>query len=176
MFFSRDVLQSPREDDVDAAMRILLQWTSHGLEDVRLVNYSVLLDLPGSSSNTITLKNSGECFYPDGQQCSKVTRTLHSQDLLYSYAAYSAKGTLEVMCLFVSVICVGIVTKNQFALNLAGKSKRGELPSLKIIQYMLLKYNVAQIWSQTLKISQTWRLHVIFFFLIITYFLNKYLS
>lgn len=91
----RDVLQSPREDDVDAAMRILLQWTSHGLEDVRLVNYSVLLDLPGSSSNTITLKNSGECFYPDGQQCSKVTRTLHSQDLLYSYAAYSAKGTLE---------------------------------------------------------------------------------
>uniref|UniRef100_A0A669R1L2 N-acetylated alpha-linked acidic dipeptidase like 2 n=2 Tax=Phasianus colchicus TaxID=9054 RepID=A0A669R1L2_PHACC len=91
----RDLLQSPREDDVDAAMKILLQWTSHGLEDVRLVNYSVLLDLPGSSSNTITLKNSGECFYPDGQQCSKVTKTLLSQDLLYSYAAYSAKGTLE---------------------------------------------------------------------------------
>uniref|UniRef100_A0A8C2YCY4 N-acetylated alpha-linked acidic dipeptidase like 2 n=1 Tax=Coturnix japonica TaxID=93934 RepID=A0A8C2YCY4_COTJA len=91
----RDLLQSPREDDVDAAMKILLQWTSYGLEDVQLVNYSVLLDLPGSSSNTITLKNSGECFYPDGQQCSKVTKTLHNQDLLYSYAAYSAKGTLE---------------------------------------------------------------------------------
>ncbi|KAM9615119.1 inactive N-acetylated-alpha-linked acidic dipeptidase-like protein 2 isoform 2-T4 [Morphnus guianensis] len=91
----RDLLQFPREDDVDIAMKILVQWSSQGLEDVRLVNYSVLLDLPGSSSNTVTLKNSGECFYPSGQQCNRETKTLHSQDLLYSYAAYSAKGTLE---------------------------------------------------------------------------------
>lgn len=91
----RDLLQFSREDDVDTAMKILVQWTSYGLEDVQLVNYSVLLDLPGSSSNTITLKNSGECFYPDGQQCNRGTKSLHSQDLLYSYAAYSAKGTLE---------------------------------------------------------------------------------
>ncbi|KAM6389418.1 inactive N-acetylated-alpha-linked acidic dipeptidase-like protein 2 isoform 1-T1 [Pluvialis apricaria] len=91
----RDLLQFPREDDVDIAMKILVQWTSQGLEDVRLVNYSVLLDLPGSSSNTVTLKNSGECFYPSGQQCNRETKTLRSQDLLYSYAAYSAKGTLE---------------------------------------------------------------------------------
>ncbi|XP_026710761.1 inactive N-acetylated-alpha-linked acidic dipeptidase-like protein 2 [Athene cunicularia] len=91
----RDLLQYPRENDVDIAMKILVQWSSQGLEDVRLVNYSVLLDLPGSSSNTVTLKNSGECFYPSGQQCDRETKTLHSQDLLYSYAAYSAKGTLE---------------------------------------------------------------------------------
>ncbi|KFV57877.1 Inactive N-acetylated-alpha-linked acidic dipeptidase-like 2, partial [Tyto alba] len=91
----RDLLQFPREDDVDIAMKILVHWSSQGLEDLRLVNYSVLLDLPGSSSNTITLKNSGECFYPSGQQCDRETKTLHSQDLLYSYAAYSAKGTLE---------------------------------------------------------------------------------
>ncbi|NXR18184.1 NADL2 protein, partial [Cinclus mexicanus] len=85
----------PREDDADIAMKILAQWRSQGLEDVRLVNYSVLLDLPGPSSNTVTLQNSGECFYPSGQQCSRDPKTLHSQDLLYSYAAYSAKGTLE---------------------------------------------------------------------------------
>ncbi|XP_076197464.1 inactive N-acetylated-alpha-linked acidic dipeptidase-like protein 2 [Aptenodytes patagonicus] len=91
----RDLLRFPREDDVDIAMKILVQWSSQGLEDVRLVNYSVLLDLPGSSSNTVTLKNSGECFYPSGQQCNREPKTLHSQDLLYSYAAYSAKGTLE---------------------------------------------------------------------------------
>ncbi|XP_050164214.1 inactive N-acetylated-alpha-linked acidic dipeptidase-like protein 2 isoform X1 [Myiozetetes cayanensis] len=91
----RDLLQFPREDDVDIAMKILVQWRSRGLEDVRLVNYSVLLDLPGSSSNTVTLKSSGECFYPSGQQCSRDPKTLLSQDLLYSYAAYSAKGTLE---------------------------------------------------------------------------------
>ncbi|NXO55651.1 NADL2 protein, partial [Aramus guarauna] len=91
----RDLLQFPREDDVDIAMKILVQWSSQGLEDVQLVNYSVLLDLPGSSSNTVTLKNSGECFYPSGQQCNRETKMLHRQDLLYSYAAYSAKGTLE---------------------------------------------------------------------------------
>ncbi|NXU87519.1 NADL2 protein, partial [Xiphorhynchus elegans] len=85
----------PWADDVNIAMKILAQWRSQGLEDVRLVNYSVLLDLPGSSSNTVTLKSSGECFYPSGQQCSRDPRTLQSQDLLYSYAAYSAKGTLE---------------------------------------------------------------------------------
>ncbi|NWX98261.1 NADL2 protein, partial [Nothoprocta ornata] len=91
----RDLLQFPREDDTDVAMKILTRWTSHGLEDVQLANYSVLLDLPGSSSNTVTLANSGECFYPSGQQCKRETKELHSQDLLYSYAAYSAKGTLE---------------------------------------------------------------------------------
>ncbi|NXY19950.1 NADL2 protein, partial [Atrichornis clamosus] len=85
----------PREDDVDIAMKILVQWRSQGLEDVRLANYSVLLDLPGPSSNTITLQNSGECFYPSGQHCSRDPKTLHSQDLLHSFAAYSAKGTLE---------------------------------------------------------------------------------
>ncbi|NXA31189.1 NADL2 protein, partial [Eudromia elegans] len=91
----RDLLQFPREDDTDVAMKILARWTSHGLEDVQLANYSVLLDLPGSSSNRVTLKNSGECFYPSGQQCKRETKELRSQDLLYSYAAYSAKGTLE---------------------------------------------------------------------------------
>ncbi|RMC01971.1 hypothetical protein DUI87_21133 [Hirundo rustica rustica] len=91
----KDLLEFPREDDADIAVKILGQWRSQGLEDVRLVNYSVLLDLPGPSSNTVTLQNSGECFYPSGQQCSRDPKTLHSQDLLYSYAAYSAKGTLE---------------------------------------------------------------------------------
>ncbi|XP_072789254.1 inactive N-acetylated-alpha-linked acidic dipeptidase-like protein 2 isoform X3 [Taeniopygia guttata] len=91
----RDLLEFPREDDAELAMKILGQWRSQGLEDVRLVNYSVLLDLPGPSSNTVTLQNSGECFYPSGQRCSRDPKTLDSQDLLYSYAAYSAKGTLE---------------------------------------------------------------------------------
>uniref|UniRef100_A0A8C4W722 N-acetylated alpha-linked acidic dipeptidase like 2 n=1 Tax=Gopherus evgoodei TaxID=1825980 RepID=A0A8C4W722_9SAUR len=92
----RDLIQLPRqEEDTDIAMKLLVRWTSCGLEDVQLVNYSVLLDLPGSSSNTVTLKNSGECFYPSGQKCYRETKKLHSQDLLYSYAAYSAKGTLE---------------------------------------------------------------------------------
>ncbi|XP_074860241.1 inactive N-acetylated-alpha-linked acidic dipeptidase-like protein 2 [Carettochelys insculpta] len=91
----RDLIQLPRKEDTDTAVKLQAQWTSSGLEDVQLVNYSVLLDLPGSSSNTVTLKNSGQCFYPSGQTCYKETKKLNSQDLLYSYAAYSAKGTLE---------------------------------------------------------------------------------
>lgn len=101
----RDLLEFSREDDADLAVKILGQWRSQGLEDVRLVNYSVLLDLPGPSANTVTLQSSGECFYPSGQQCSRDPKTPPSQDLLYSYAAYSAKGTLEVTWPFVAVTC-----------------------------------------------------------------------
>ncbi|XP_061493332.1 inactive N-acetylated-alpha-linked acidic dipeptidase-like protein 2 isoform X2 [Rhineura floridana] len=90
----RDLIQLNGKEDRDIAMKLLAQWTSYGLEDVQLVNYSVLLDLPGSSPNTVTLNNTGECFYPSGQLCKEEIQKLHSQDLLYSYAAYSAKGTL----------------------------------------------------------------------------------
>ncbi|NXS58589.1 NADL2 protein, partial [Brachypteracias leptosomus] len=123
----------PGEDDVDIAMKILGQWTSQGLEDVRLVNYSVLLDLPGSSSNTVTLKNSGECFYPDGRQCSRDTRTLHSQDLLYSYAAYSAKGTLEAELVDVQYGTVEDLIRIQAITNVTKKIallKLGQSPLL----------------------------------------------
>ncbi|NXM67231.1 NADL2 protein, partial [Serilophus lunatus] len=129
----RDLLQFPREDDVDIAMKILVQWRSQGLEDVQLVNYSVLLDLPGSSSNTITLKNSGECFYPSGQQCSRDPKTLHSQDLLYSYAAYSAKGTLEAELIDVQYGTVEDLIRIQAVTNVTKKIallKLGQSPLL----------------------------------------------
>ncbi|XP_062459408.1 inactive N-acetylated-alpha-linked acidic dipeptidase-like protein 2 isoform X6 [Pezoporus occidentalis] len=129
----RDLLQFPREDDVDIAMKILVQWRSQGLEDVRLVNYSVLLDLPGSSSNTVTLKNSGECFYPSGQQCNRETKTLHSQDLLYSYAAYSAKGTLEAELVDVQYGTVADLIRIQAITNVTKKIallKLGQSPLL----------------------------------------------
>ncbi|XP_015276070.1 PREDICTED: inactive N-acetylated-alpha-linked acidic dipeptidase-like protein 2, partial [Gekko japonicus] len=90
----RDLIESPTKDDGEIATKLFVQWSSFGLEDVQLVNYSVLLDLPGSSPNTVTLKNTSECFFPSGQLCNEETQELHGQDLLYSYAAYSAKGTL----------------------------------------------------------------------------------
>ncbi|NWQ92086.1 NADL2 protein, partial [Burhinus bistriatus] len=123
----------PREEDVDIAMKILVQWTSQGLEDVRLVNYSVLLDLPGSSSNTVTLKNTGECFYPGGQQCNSKTKTLHSQDLLYSYAAYSAKGTLEAELVDIQYGTVEDLIRIQATTNVTKKIallKLGQSPLL----------------------------------------------
>uniref|UniRef100_A0A670ZDM1 N-acetylated alpha-linked acidic dipeptidase like 2 n=1 Tax=Pseudonaja textilis TaxID=8673 RepID=A0A670ZDM1_PSETE len=90
----RDLIQQNGKEDRDVATKLLGQWTSFGLEDVQLINYTVLLDLPGSSPNTVTLNNTGECYYPNGQPCNKETQTHYSQDLPYAYAAYSAKGTL----------------------------------------------------------------------------------
>ncbi|XP_017358334.1 inactive N-acetylated-alpha-linked acidic dipeptidase-like protein 2 isoform X3 [Cebus imitator] len=90
------------EDDMEVSKKIKTQWTSLGLEDVQFVNYSVLLNLPGLSPSTVTLSSSGECFHPDGQPCGEEARKDSSQDLLYSYAAYSAKGTLKAEVIDVS--------------------------------------------------------------------------
>ncbi|NWH86766.1 NADL2 protein, partial [Aegithalos caudatus] len=127
-----------REDDADIAMKILGQWRSQGLEDVQLVNYSVLLDLPGPASNTVTLQNSGECFYPSGQECSRDPKTLPSQDLLYSYAAYSAKGTLEAELVDVQYGTVEDLIRIQAITNVTKKIallKLGQSPLLYKVSY-----------------------------------------
>ncbi|XP_051013700.1 inactive N-acetylated-alpha-linked acidic dipeptidase-like protein 2 [Acomys russatus] len=90
------------EDDMEISKKIKTQWTALGLEDTQLINYSVLLDFPGSSPGTITVSSTGQCFYPDGQPCREEARKDHSQDLLSSYAAYSAKGTLQADVIDVS--------------------------------------------------------------------------
>ncbi|XP_075859887.1 inactive N-acetylated-alpha-linked acidic dipeptidase-like protein 2 isoform X3 [Microcebus murinus] len=90
------------EDDMEISKQIKTHWTSLGLEDIQFVNYSVLLDLPGPSPSTVTLNSSGQCFYPNGQPCSERARKDTSQDVLYSYAAYSAKGTLKAEVIDVS--------------------------------------------------------------------------
>ncbi|XP_029794603.1 inactive N-acetylated-alpha-linked acidic dipeptidase-like protein 2 [Suricata suricatta] len=90
------------EDDTEISKKIKTHWTSLGLEDVQFVNYSVLLNLPGPSASSVTLSSSGQCFHPNGQPCSEEARTHSSQDLLYSYAAYSAKGALEAEVIDVS--------------------------------------------------------------------------
>ncbi|XP_072350778.1 inactive N-acetylated-alpha-linked acidic dipeptidase-like protein 2 [Scyliorhinus torazame] len=75
------------------------QWTASGLTEIRLVNYTVLLSLPDTDQNKIILTNSSQCFYPSGQQCSTLPSAPRGKkeknDLLYFYAAYSAKGSLE---------------------------------------------------------------------------------
>lgn len=100
------------EDDTEISKTIKAQWTSLGLEDVQFVNYSVLLSLPGPSPSSVTLSSSGQCFHANGQPCSGEARTHRSQDLLSSYAAYSAKGALEVILPFVSVIYSEIELEN----------------------------------------------------------------
>nr|XP_025863555.1 inactive N-acetylated-alpha-linked acidic dipeptidase-like protein 2 isoform X1 [Vulpes vulpes] len=90
------------EDDTEISKKIKTHWTALGLEDVQFVNYSVLLNLPGPGASSVTLSSSGQCLRPSGRPCSEEARTRSGQDLLDSYAAYSAKGTLEAGVIDVS--------------------------------------------------------------------------
>ncbi|XP_060027961.1 inactive N-acetylated-alpha-linked acidic dipeptidase-like protein 2 isoform X2 [Erinaceus europaeus] len=128
--FFRDLKQMHISDeDTDIPKKIKTQWTSLGLEDVQSVNYSVLLNLPGPSPSSVTLSPSGQCFHPNGQPCSEGARRHSSQDLLFSYAAYSAKGTLEAQLIDVNYgnvkdlkqIAIMKNTTNQIALLKLGK-------------------------------------------------------
>ncbi|XP_021558247.1 inactive N-acetylated-alpha-linked acidic dipeptidase-like protein 2 [Neomonachus schauinslandi] len=121
------------EDDTEISKKIKTHWTSLGLEEVQFVNYSVLLHLAGPSASSVILGSSGQCFRPNGQPCSEEARTHSSQDLLYSYAAYSAKGTLEA-----EVIDVGYgnaddlkrIQKMKNTTNQIALLKLGKLPLL----------------------------------------------
>lgn len=70
------------------------QWVGLGLNDVRISNHTVLLSLPGSTPNTITDRSSHQCFLPYGIPCDQ--RRLKDQE--FSYAAYSASGSVQVVC------------------------------------------------------------------------------
>ncbi|XP_063772355.1 inactive N-acetylated-alpha-linked acidic dipeptidase-like protein 2 isoform X2 [Pseudophryne corroboree] len=117
---------SVNNTDSDPAKKIVLLWTSLGLKEVQLINYSVLLDLPGSSPNTITLNN-GQCYYPGGQKCDEETK---SQEFLY--AAYSANGTLEGEVIDVQYGTVEELQRVMQSKNISRKSiallKLGVLP------------------------------------------------
>ncbi|XP_077017184.1 inactive N-acetylated-alpha-linked acidic dipeptidase-like protein 2 isoform X3 [Tamandua tetradactyla] len=121
------------EDDMEISKNVKTQWTSLGLEDVQLVNYSVLLNLPGPFSSTVTL-DSGQCFHPNGQPCGEDAREHGSSpDHLYSYAAYSAKGTLEAEVIDVSygsVYDLKAVKKMRKITNQIALLKLGKLPLL----------------------------------------------
>ncbi|XP_015856388.1 inactive N-acetylated-alpha-linked acidic dipeptidase-like protein 2 isoform X3 [Peromyscus maniculatus bairdii] len=122
-----------REDDLEISKKIKTHWTELGLEDTQLMNYSVLLDFPASSPGTITVSSTGQCFYPDGQPCREEARRGHSQDLLSSYAAYSAKGTLQADVIDVSYGTVDDlkrITKFKNTTNQIALLKLGKLPLL----------------------------------------------
>ncbi|XP_026645553.1 inactive N-acetylated-alpha-linked acidic dipeptidase-like protein 2 [Microtus ochrogaster] len=121
------------EDDMEIPKKIKTHWAALGLEDTQLLNYSVLLDFPGPSPGTITVSSTGQCFYPDGQPCREKARKGHSQDLLSSYAAYSAKGTLQADVIDVSYGTADDlkrITKLKNTTNQIALLKLGKLPLL----------------------------------------------
>ncbi|XP_059867099.1 inactive N-acetylated-alpha-linked acidic dipeptidase-like protein 2 isoform X3 [Delphinus delphis] len=121
------------ENDIEISKKIKTQWTSLGLEDVQFVNYSVLLNLPGPSPSSVTLSSSGQCFHPNGQPCSEEARQHGSQDPLYSYAAYSASGTLKAEVIDVSygnADDLNRIKKMKNVTNQIALLKLGKLPLL----------------------------------------------
>ncbi|RXM30515.1 Protocadherin-16 [Acipenser ruthenus] len=80
------------EEETSIARSLAERWTELGLTDVHFVNYTVLLSLPGSTPNTITAKDRGQCFLPNGTPYDTESHTPYHIDQLYSYVAYSAKG------------------------------------------------------------------------------------
>lgn len=121
------------EDDMEISKKIKSHWIALGLEDTQFINYSVLLDFPGPSPGTITVSSTGQCFYPDGQPCREEARRGQSQDLFYSYAAYSAKGTLQADVIDVSYGTMDDlkrITKLKNTTNQIALLKLGKLPLL----------------------------------------------
>ncbi|XP_029473229.1 inactive N-acetylated-alpha-linked acidic dipeptidase-like protein 2 [Rhinatrema bivittatum] len=119
--------------DTDLAKELMVEWSQLGLKEVQMLNYSVLLEQPDSSPNTITEQKSGQCFYPNGQQCDKETKEQPSQELLFSYAAYSAKGFLEAEVIDVKYGTVDDLKRVQTITNVTNKialMKLGFLPLL----------------------------------------------
>ncbi|KAJ4943894.1 hypothetical protein JOQ06_006387 [Pogonophryne albipinna] len=95
-YFSRS-FSSLSDDSEEAVARYLSrQWVGLGLTDVHLSNHTVLLSLPGSTPNTITDRSSHQCFLPNGIPCDqRGPNDLPKQQ--FSYAAYSAVGSLQVL-------------------------------------------------------------------------------
>ncbi|XP_067898335.1 inactive N-acetylated-alpha-linked acidic dipeptidase-like protein 2 isoform X2 [Heterodontus francisci] len=133
--FRNLTLFAAESDWGSSAAHVMEQWTASGLTEIRLVNYTVLLSLPDTDQNKIILTNSSQCFYPSGHQCSSRPSAPRGKkeknDLLYFYAAYSAKGSLEAEIIDVQYGTIDDLLRLQSSTNLTKKIaliKLGQAP------------------------------------------------
>lgn len=90
----RSISSQPDSSEEARARFLYHQWVGLGLTDVQLSNHTVLLSVPGPTPNTITDSSSLQCFLPIGESCDQ-SRTNDASLLHFSYAAYSAVGSLQ---------------------------------------------------------------------------------
>ncbi|XP_072294093.1 inactive N-acetylated-alpha-linked acidic dipeptidase-like protein 2 [Eucyclogobius newberryi] len=89
-------ISSQSDSSEEARARYLhRQWVGLGLTDVQLSNRTALMSLPGPTPNTITDHSSLRCFLPTGESCDQSRANTEPSNHQYSYAAYSAVGTLQ---------------------------------------------------------------------------------
>ncbi|KAF5910068.1 inactive N-acetylated-alpha-linked acidic dipeptidase-like protein 2, partial [Clarias magur] len=72
---------------------LVRRWEEFGLNDIQLINYTVLISSPGSFPNNITDVANMRCFLPSGASCD--TKTDVSINESFTFAAYSSVGSLE---------------------------------------------------------------------------------
>ncbi|KAM4628730.1 inactive N-acetylated-alpha-linked acidic dipeptidase-like protein 2 [Polymixia lowei] len=83
------------DDSEETRARYLYrQWVGIGLSDVHLSSHTVPLSLPGPTPNTIMDRSSHQCFLPNGIPCDQRGQN-EKPSQKFSYAAYSAVGSLE---------------------------------------------------------------------------------
>ncbi|KAF3691342.1 Inactive N-acetylated-alpha-linked acidic dipeptidase-like protein 2 [Channa argus] len=120
------------ESEEARARYLYRQWVGLGLSDVRLSNHSVLLSVPGSTPNTITDRSSHQCFLPSGIPCDqRGPNDLPMQQ--FSYAAYSAVGSLQGELVDTQYASVDDLRKAKDSMNLTNQIavvKLGRAPLL----------------------------------------------
>ncbi|XP_071370155.1 inactive N-acetylated-alpha-linked acidic dipeptidase-like protein 2, partial [Centroberyx affinis] len=121
------------DDSEEARARYLYrQWVGLGLTDVHLFDHTVLVSLPGPTPNTITDRSSHQCFLPNGIPCDQRGQT-EMPNQQFSYAAYSAVGSLEGEVVDVQYGSVDDLRRAKESLNLTNQIalvKLGQAPLL----------------------------------------------
>ncbi|CDQ78157.1 unnamed protein product [Oncorhynchus mykiss] len=141
------------DDNEEArAKHLYQQWTDLGLTDVQLSNYSVLLSLPGPSSSRIVDRASHECFLPSGAQCDPRNHNNNpTADQHFSYAAYSATGSLEAVVVDVQYGGLEDMRRARTTMNVTNQIallKLGQAPLLykvRIKGWASIKFNFRSI-------------------------------
>ncbi|KAJ7992855.1 hypothetical protein DPEC_G00266390 [Dallia pectoralis] len=116
-----------------SANHLYQQWIDLGLTDIRLSNYSVLVSLPGPSSCSVMDLDSNQCFLLNGTQCDPKTHKNSITEEHYSYAAYSAVGSLEAVVMDVQYGDLEVLTEARTAVNVTNPIallKLGKTPLL----------------------------------------------
>ncbi|KAM3876219.1 inactive N-acetylated-alpha-linked acidic dipeptidase-like protein 2 [Diretmus argenteus] len=121
------------DDSEEARARYLYrQWVGLGLTEVHLSDHTVLLSLPGPTPNTITDMSSHQCFLPNGIPCDQRGQN-EMPNQQFSYAAYSAVGSLEGEVVDVQYGSVDDLRRAKESLNLTKQIalvKLGQAPLL----------------------------------------------
>ncbi|KAM9460737.1 inactive N-acetylated-alpha-linked acidic dipeptidase-like protein 2 [Clarias gariepinus] len=116
---------------------LVRRWEEFGLNDIQLINYTVLISSPGSFPNNITDVSNMQCFLPSGASCD--TKTDISINESFTFAAYSSVGSLEAEVVDVQYGSSEDLSQIRTEMNVANKIallKIGRVPLLTTLSLL----------------------------------------